>query len=119
MSPDDSRVICIGGATVDRKYRTRESVRLGTSNPATSERSFGGVARNVAENVARLGASSSLVTVLGEDENGRAIRDDLVRLGVGTRHVAISPDHATAEYVAVLDPGGDLVLGLADMAILD
>ncbi len=119
MSPDDNRVICIGGATVDRKYRTRETVRLGTSNPVTSERSFGGVARNVAETITRLGTPSTLVTILGEDENGRAIRDNLVRLGIDTRHVAISRDHATAEYVAILDPDGELVLGLADMAILD
>jgi pseudouridine kinase len=90
-----------------------------TSNPAASERSFGGVARNVAENIARLGAKSSLVSILGQDENGHAIRAGLVGLGIDTRHVAVSRDHATAEYVAVLEPNGDLALGLADMAIFD
>jgi len=119
MTPKANRVICIGGAAVDRKYRTLEPVRLSTSNPVTSERSFGGVARNVAENVARLGTKSSLVSILGEDENGQAIRADLIRLGIDTRHVAVSKSHATAEYVAILDPGGDLALGLADMAIFD
>lgn len=119
MSPEQSRVICIGGATVDRKYRTSEPIRLRTSNPATSERSFGGVARNVAENIARLGAKPSLITILGHDENGHAIRAGLMSLGIDTQHVAVSSDHATAEYVAVLEPNGDLALGLADMAIFD
>jgi pseudouridine kinase len=119
MSPGPDRVICVGGATVDRKYRTREPVRLGTSNPATSRRSFGGVARNVAETMARLGARSSLVSILGDDENGRAIRADLERLEIDTRHVAVTDEHATAEYVAVLEPNGDLAVGLADMAIFD
>ena len=119
MSREPSRVICIGGATVDRKYRTREAVQLRTSNPVTSERSFGGVARNVAENIARLGTKSSLVSILGQDENGQAIRANLMSLDIDTQHVATSRDHATAEYVAVLDPSGDLALGLADMAIFE
>jgi pseudouridine kinase len=119
MNSGTGRLICIGGATVDWTYRTKDAVHLRTSNPATSERSFGGVARNVAENVARLGAHSSLVSMLGGDENGRAIRESLDRLDIDTRHIGISADHATAEYVAVLQPNGDLVLGLADMAIFD
>lgn len=119
MSPEPGRIICIGGATVDRKYRTDGPIQPRTSNPATSERSFGGVARNVAENIARLGAKSSLVSVLGQDVNGHAIRAGLLDLGIDVQHVAVSSDHATAEYVAVLEPNGDLALGLADMAIFD
>jgi pseudouridine kinase len=119
MGQGTGRLICIGGATVDRKYRTKDPIQLRTSNPAASERSFGGVARNVAENVARLGAKSALVSILGHDENGCAIREDLARLDIDTQHVALSSVHATAEYVAVLEPDGNLALGLADMAIFD
>ncbi|MBL0405322.1 carbohydrate kinase family protein [Microvirga aerilata] len=119
MEPEASRVVCIGGAAVDRKYRALDPVRPGTSNPVTSERSFGGVARNVAENIARLGAQVSLVTILGDDENGRAVLEDLRRLHIDAGHVAILGEHATAEYIAVLQPDGDLAFGLADMAIFD
>ncbi|SCY94771.1 carbohydrate kinase family protein [Microvirga guangxiensis] len=119
MHPESDRVICIGGATVDRKYRANESVHLRTSNPVVSKRSFGGVARNVAENIVRLGAKASLISILGQDENGAAIRENLKAAGVDTQYVTLSSDHATAEYVAVLEPNGDLALGLADMAIFD
>lgn len=119
MSLDPVSLVCIGGATVDRKYRTRDLVRLRTSNPVTSERSFGGVARNVAENTARLGVASSLFSVLGQDENGSAIRTALIEAGVNTQHLTVSNGHATAEYVAVLEPNGELALGLADMAIFE
>ncbi len=119
MDPGTSRVVCIGGATVDRKYRSREPVRLGTSNPATSERSFGGVARNVAENIARLGGRVDLVSILGTDENGRSVLSDLTHLHIGTEWVVLSDAYSTAEYVAVLEPDGNLSVGLADMAILD
>jgi pseudouridine kinase len=112
-------ITCIGGAAVDRKYRALDTIRPGTSNPAHSERSFGGVARNVAENIARLGVTVSLASILGKDENGRALLEDLQRLGIGTRLMAASDEHATAEYVAVLQPDGELALGLANMAIFD
>jgi sugar/nucleoside kinase (ribokinase family) len=119
MGPATSRIMCIGGAAVDRKYRALAPVRPGTSNPVTSERSFGGVARNVAENIARLGAQVSMMTILGDDENGRALLEDLKRLQIDTEQVTILGGHATAEYVAVLQPDGDLAVGLANMAIFD
>lgn len=119
MEPGMSRVVCIGGAAVDRKYRGLATIRPGTSNPVVSERSFGGVARNVAENVARLGTQTSLVSIVGNDDNGLALLEDLKRLGIDTRHVALSGTQATAEYVAVLQPDGELAVGLANMAIFD
>lgn len=114
-----SRVVCIGGAAIDRKYRALTAIRPGTSNPVVSERSFGGVARNVAENVARLGVRASLVSIVGDDDNGRALLDDLERLGIDTRAVTVSDAHATAEYVAVLQPDGELAVGLANMAVFE
>jgi pseudouridine kinase len=113
------KVTCIGGAAVDRKFHARIPIMLETSNPVTSERSFGGVARNVAETLARLGVRSSLVSLIGDDENGRSIVRHLADVGVDTRRIAVSDHCCTAEYVAVLQPDGNLALGLADMAIFD
>jgi pseudouridine kinase len=113
------RVYCIGGAAIDRKYRAKAPIEPETSNPVTAERTFGGVARNVAENIARLGGDCTLVSVIGDDENGRAILGDLRDLGIDTRFVEVLPTCRTAEYVAVLQPSGDLFTGLADMAIFD
>ncbi|MEI8181049.1 PfkB family carbohydrate kinase, partial [Aestuariivirga sp.] len=64
------RVIVIGGANVDIKGRSRGSFVAGTSNPGEVTVSAGGVGRNIAENLARLGISVSLVTALGQDANG-------------------------------------------------
>lgn len=113
------RAICIGGATLDRTYRAHSVLRPGTSNPASASWSFGGVARNVAENLAKLGASVALLTLVGDDEGGRAIIDHLGRIGVETCHINVTPQHRTAEYVAISEPGGELALGIADMEILD
>jgi pseudouridine kinase len=117
--PKERPIVCIGGATVDRTYQARAALAAATSNPVDGRRGFGGVARNVAENLARLGLDVALVTALGEDEAGEAVARHLAALGVDLSRSLRAPDRQTAEYVAVLEPGGDLALGLADMGVLD
>ena len=111
--------MCVGGATVDRTYRAQDVLRPGTSNPVTSRRSCGGVARNVAESLARLGAKVTLISAVGDDENGRAVTAHLAELGVNVSHVEVVPGRSTAEYVAVIEPTGELAFGLADMAVFE
>lgn len=117
--PEARRVICLGGAVIDRKYKGEKPVKLETSNPVSGGRSFGGVARNVCENLARLGVNAGLASVVGDDEAGRALVEHLRSLGVDTTAIASRHDGSTAEYVAVIDPDSSLVVGLADMGILD
>jgi pseudouridine kinase len=112
-------VICLGGATLDRKLRTLHPLQTGTSNPVTGERAFGGVARNVCENLARLGVPAALATLVGDDENGRDLVRNLAAAGADISLVATRADLRTAEYTAVLDADGGLAFGLADMAIFD
>jgi pseudouridine kinase len=112
-------VICLGGATLDRKLRTLHSLQTGTSNPVTGERAFGGVARNVCENLARLGVRTALATLVGDDESGRELVLNLATTGADVSLVATKAGHRTAEYIAVLDADGELAFGLADMAIFD
>ncbi|MCA3574619.1 MAG: carbohydrate kinase, partial [Aestuariivirga sp.] len=62
-----ARVIVIGGANVDIKGRSSGPFVQGTSNPGEVTVSAGGVGRNIAENLSRLGVSVSLFTALGDD----------------------------------------------------
>ncbi len=118
-SPAPIDILCFGGATLDRKYRSRAPLVAGSSNPSEAHVSAGGVARNVCETLARLGVRSGLATLVGDDDAGRRIVEDLAALGVGVGAVRVLGGGRTAEYVAVLDADGSLALGLADMAILD
>lgn len=113
------RAICVGGAVLDRKYNARAPLVMETSNPVDSGRSFGGVARNVAENLARLGTATGFVSMVGDDETGRAILHYLQDCGIDISQVAMTAERPTAEYAAILDPAGDLVLGISDMSIFD
>jgi pseudouridine kinase len=119
LLPEPKRAVLIGGAVFDRKYRAREPVVMETSNPVDSTRSFGGVARNVAENLALLGTPTSFVSLVGEDETGVSILAHLRERGVDVSQVVTTRERQTAEYAAILDPKGDLVMGIADMGIFD
>ena len=119
LLPQEGRVAVVGGAVIDRKYLARAPLIAGTSNPVEGMRSFGGVARNVAENLAALGAGVSFVSAVGADESGRDLARHLGARGIDVANLFQLPDERTAEYAAILEPGGDLAYGIADMAIFD
>ena len=112
-------VLCIGAACLDRKLRPHAPLQLGTSNPASAEESFGGVARNIAANLAQLGLPCSLLTALGDDSSGRALRAQVESAGIGMEGSLSVNGIGSGTYTAVLDASGEMVVALADMAIFD
>jgi pseudouridine kinase len=112
-------VLLVGGAVVDRKYRLAGPPVPGSSNPGAGATSHGGVARNITESLARLGVPAAFFSAVGADEAGRALLDRLDALGVDVSGTLVVEGARTAEYVAVLAPEGDLVVGVADMAVLE
>ena len=111
-------IACVGGAHFDRKARLAGPYRPGTSNPVTVSATQGGVARNVAEALARLGHQVSLFTALGADTDGDTLLAALGALSIDVECVyrAGAP---TGSYTAIIEPDGNLVRGLADMEIYD
>ncbi|MGW4895870.1 PfkB family carbohydrate kinase [Kitasatospora sp. NPDC004240] len=106
--------VVIGGANLDIKARSTATAILGTSNPGTGAMAAGGVARNIAENLARLGTPTYLVAALGNDPMGERLFADTAAAGVRLDHVHRG-EHPTGTYTAVLDASGELVLAVADM----
>ena len=116
--PARRRVACIGAANIDRKLSANGPLRMGTSNPARQYESFGGVARNVAENLARLGAEVSLVTAVGDDMAGTALVAHGRSIGIDMR-AAVLAGTSSGTYTAVLDAAGEMALAMADMALYE
>jgi pseudouridine kinase len=117
--PDRRPILCLGAANLDRKLRSLGALAMGTSNPARHDESFGGVARNIAENLARLGAPVALITAVGNDTAGAALLAQAHGLGIDTRGTLELDDACSGTYIAVLDHGGELTVALADMALYD
>ncbi|MEO0382303.1 MAG: carbohydrate kinase family protein [Pseudomonadota bacterium] len=115
QAPQASDLVCIGGAAINRKVHAKAALITGTSNPSVSHQTFGGVARNVAETLARLQKSVALVSLVGDDAAGRAILRHLADLGVDVSQTSVSRTSATAEYIAILNEANELHIGLAAM----
>lgn len=105
-------VVVVGGSNVDIKARSTSALVGATSNPGTVVRTPGGVGRNVAENLARLGSRVALVSTVGSDPDGDWLLEQTAVAGVDVSPVLRGGQ--TGRYVAVLDADGGLVAGVSD-----
>lgn len=116
MLKKEEYITCVGGANLDYTFRLDEDMILGTSNPVSSSTSYGGVVRNVAENLARLNHHISLMTVVGDDLAG----DDLIRHSKKLMEVFASDKikhQTTGGYYSIIGKDGNMNVGYADMSI--
>jgi pseudouridine kinase len=120
MAATDSEkpVLVIGTAGLDMVGRLAGEPEAGTSTPASIRLAFGGVARNVAENLARLGQSCILISAVGDDLHGNDLRTELETAGVDISGVRVVEGACTGAYLAIVDPQGSLRLALDDMTPL-
>lgn len=111
-------IVVIGGAVLDIKCRIDGKMQQKTSNVGCIVSSAGGVARNVSQNLAQLGVSTSLISVVGHDENGVLLVDTSARAGVDVSRISrsIKP---TARCVSILDDNGELVIAVAATDIFE
>lgn len=112
-------VLVIGAAGIDSKGRANAPLTLNTSTPGTVRVSVGGTARNVADNLARLGIEVVLLSAIGAGGSGRRILTNAAEVGINTDYLIISEDYHTAAYLAILDDKGNLVMSVDDMEILE
>ena len=102
---------------MDIKAKTLAAHVLATSNPALIITKPGGVARNIAHNLARLGVETTLLSVVGNDANAETITKATQNAGVDISHI-IHAKTATGIYLALLDNSGELVSAASDMDCL-
>ena len=112
-------VTAIGGANIDIHGRSNAPLLHHDSNPGRVSLSAGGVARNVAENLARLGVDCRLVSAVGSDHHGRMLMRLSREAGINMQNVHEIAGATTSTYLSVLDDGGDMLVGINDMSIIE
>ena len=86
-------VICVGRAAVDL-YGEQIGGRL--EDMLTFAKYLGGSPANTAIGVARLGLKPAMLTRVGDEQNGRFVRETLAAEGVDVSHVITDPRRLTA-----------------------
>ncbi len=109
-------VLVIGSAALDAKARVREPLTRGSSVPGQIRISVGGVARNVAECLARFEVPTQLLTVVGDDTLGAYILDVTARAGVDVSPTLCVPGARSGAFFAMIEPEGGRAWSIDDMA---
>lgn len=118
MDGDCEHVLVIGAATLDVKGRPDEALAHGSSAPGKIRSSLGGVARNIAENLARLDVETVLLTAVGDDQTGERILGHAAGRGIDISESLIVEGRRSAAYMALLSADGALDVALDDMGII-
>ena len=118
-APTQPSVVVVGGANMDIIAQTPSAPLAGDSTPGAIGCSPGGVGRNIAENLARLGLPTALLTVLADDTFGRAVLADAAQCGIDTSGCLVLQGRRSPSYLAVHGAQGELALAVNDMELLD
>ncbi|XP_077567312.1 uncharacterized protein LOC144192131 [Stigmatopora nigra] len=111
-----SKIVVIGGINVDviAKGKTK-TLQFGQTNPGSVFQSCGGVGRNIADCLSRLGHQPTFISATGADSHSDAVFNYCKHMN--TSGVMRLEDQSTATYCAVITENGELGLGLGDMDI--
>lgn len=112
-------MLVIGAAGTDIIGRADTTLHTSTSNPGQVRMCHGGVARNIAENLTRLGTETILISAVGDDDPGRQLLDHVAEAGVVIDHTIIAEGMPTGSYLAVLNDQGGLQFALDDMTVIE
>ena len=129
LSQAQYQMIVVGGLAADLTcdyapldcFNEKVFPALHTSNPATISHNVGGVGHNIALAAHYAGASTLLLSAVGDDPTGHTVLKQAQENGLPTINI-LRPDRPvvaarTAQYVAMNDGNKDLVMAMADMSI--
>lgn len=112
----DSDIVVIGGINVDFIAKGKHKTLIfGQTNTGSVCQSFGGVGRNIADSLSRLGQKTLLISATGADSHSDAVFNYCKHMN--TSGVARLEDQSTATYCVVITENGEMGLGLGDMDI--
>ena len=116
----DAPITVIGGANIDisAKYSSAGAA-AGDSNQGQISTSAGGVARNIAENLARLGSAVQLITGLGDDGFSVSVRASLNLPLLDLSACYAPPNTPSDSYLSLYDLKGELVSAVNQMRLVN
>ncbi len=101
------RIVVIGSLNMDLIAKVDHIVRPGETILASDlERVPGGKGANQAYGIGKLGGSVSMLGMVGRDDDGIALLNNLSSIGVNTEEIRICDDAPTGTALILVDPEG-------------
>ena len=109
-----SAITVIGGANIDLSATLADSFIAADSNPGKVDIGYGGVARNIAHNLALMGNRVQLLTAFGSDLFGRLIEDHCKQQGIDVHLSAVVDNVRSGTYLCINNHSGEMIAAVAD-----
>lgn len=113
------RAVVVGGINIDIGGKPFQAMISRDSNPGTVTFSLGGVGRNIAQDLLRLGVEVSFLTALGDDVWTPAIEGSCRELGLDLSQALRVPGGKNPVYLYLNDRDGDMLMAVSDMGLCD
>jgi len=114
----DTLISVIGGANVDMSATLADAFIAADSNPGHVEVGYGGVARNIAHNLALLGAKAQLLTIFGGDLFGGLLHDYCKQQGIDIHLSDRVDEMRSGVYLCINNHGGEMIAAVADTDVI-
>ncbi|MCB8838144.1 PfkB family carbohydrate kinase [Aurantimonas sp. VKM B-3413] len=111
-------IFVAGAAHIDRRAKADAPYRPAASNPGRLVDAPGGAAFNAAIALKATGAHVTFHGARGGDADGKRVEKAIASAGLDDASVTWL-DRPTPSYTAILDDHGELIAGIADMALYD
>ncbi len=111
--------VVVGGVNIDIQAFCLAPYSMKDSNPGYVKRSIGGVGRNIAENLVRLGLHTEMITVLGDSSGWERLASHIEQTGIGLAYSPCLPGVPLPTYLCILERDGSLVGAVADMRAIE
>ena len=115
---DARRVTVVGGANTDICGRPAQALVRHDSAPGHVSVRHGGVGRNIACDLARLGLRTRFVTALGDDGFGASVAEGCRSCGVDMSLTRIVPGARSPVYLYLSDEKGEMDAAVSDMEVM-
>jgi len=111
-------VLVIGSAATDIKVHPSAPLVWDSSNFGAVRSSGGGVARNIAANLARLEVPTILLTAVSKDDSGRRLIRETRAYGVRCNHVRAVTGTRTSSIVSIIKDDGEPLATVSDFDVM-
>ncbi len=115
---DRAPALVLGGINMDILGTPHAKLLLRDSNPGRVCLRPGGVGRNIAWGMRKLGLQVELITAVGNDAFGAVLLDSCARDGIGTAH-ALRATTASGAYLCLHDADGDMLCAINQMEAVE
>lgn len=112
-------ITVIGGSNIDIQGVPNNDLVMFDSNPGKVDISLGGVGRNIADNICRLGINTKLISAVGNDLYGNQVLTECKKYGIDIDDCYISNEIPTSMYVSILNSSNDMQVAISHMDILN